>query len=621
MIVYNLAENFANTKNKNMNKQICQKCGEVISNNFNETLSFCTNCGAGINLSPTQENNLPLGNAHYSPTPQNYNTNTGGNKLRYLFGCLGLLFGGAILAGAGFYGYWLWSSKKTDETGKTSAPASQTVRFVTIEPESLDPHYYSETIIRNALFDGLAEYNNQNSDLKPSLATSWGKNADATVWTFRLRKDAKWTDGKPITANDFVYSWKRLLNLEEKNSYSAFLLYDIKNAELYNTKKAKAEDVGVRAVDDHTLEVTMKKPTPYFDKIIGLTALRPVPQAAIEKFGSDWTKPENIVTSGAFKLVETSPKNQTVVQRNPQFWNNADTKLEKIVFISDETIPVGSKPGENTIKFYEEGKMDAVAITSEPGESIRNRADFTRIKTSGIEFLYINTTVKPFNDVRVRRALSLAINRDKLKTNNISQFPTDSFVPEVKGYENAKGGFYQPEEARRLLAEAGFPNGVNFPEFEYIYNTNERNRDFAEFVRTQWKDELNVTVKLANMQFKEFLTKRNKLDFNGVARGGWISDFDDPYNFLYGTSLTEKNGGTGWTDKKYIEMMENSNLETDETKRYKLLNEAETYLLAQQPVIPLSVAARGFLCQPYVKNLSPNPSYFINWREVFIDIK
>ncbi|MBA2737636.1 MAG: peptide ABC transporter substrate-binding protein, partial [Pyrinomonadaceae bacterium] len=496
---------------------------------------------------------------------------------------------------------------------------SQTVRFITNEPESLDPQLHSEAIVRNTLFDGLAEYNNKNSDLTPSLAEKWEKNADATVWTFYLRKNAKWSDGKPITANDFVYSWKRLLNPDEKLSYQSALLYDIKNAELYGTKKAKAEDVGVRAIDDYTLEVTMGKPTPYFYKNISLTVFRPVPQAAIEKFGKDWTKPENIVTSGAFKLKEFSPKNQTVVERNPQFWNNADTKLDKIIFISDETIPFGSKPGENTVKFYEEGKMDAAFIMSSPDESVKNKTDFSLIKTNGTGFLSINTSSKPFKDVRVRRAFSLAINRDKLKEKNLSQFPTDSFVPEIKGYENAKNGGYQPDEARKLLAEAGYPQGLNFPEIEYIYNTNERNRDFAEFVQAQWQNELNIKVKLVNMEIRELLKKRSALDYNGIAHDGWFGDFDDPYNFL-NILYTYKNGnGTGWTDKKYAEMVEKSNLETDEAKRYKLLNEAETYLLEQQPVIPLTVSARGLLCQPYIKNLSPNPLGFINWREVYVD--
>ncbi|MEO6590208.1 MAG: ABC transporter substrate-binding protein [Pyrinomonadaceae bacterium] len=604
-----------------MNKQVCRKCGEVISNDFNETLSFCTNCGASVNLSPTADNTLSLNKSEtlYSPTPQNYNAKSGGKGLHYLFGCLGLIIGGAILSGIGFYGYYLWSAKKTEETGKIVAPTSQTVRFIVNESESLDPQLYSEAIVRNALFDGLAE-NNKNSDLTPSLAEKWERNADATVWTFYLRKDAKWSDGKPITANDFVYSWKRILTPDEK--FSGYLLFNIKNAELYSSKKAKAEDIGVRAVDDYTLEATMEKPAPYFYKLIALTAFRPVPQTAIEKFGKDWTKPENIVTSGAFKLKEFSPKNQIVVERNPQFWNNADTKLEKIIFISYDKVPAGSDYPEKASKRYENGETDAVMITSEPDESIKKRADFSRFKANGIEYLNLNTSIKPFNDIRVRRAFSMALNREKMKEKNLSQFPTDSFLPEIKGYENAGSGSYQPDEARRLLAEAGYPQGLNFPEIEYIYNTNERNRDIAEFVQKQWKDEINIKVKLVSMEFKEFLKKRSAFDYNGIARGAWVSDFNDPYNFL--SSLyyfyTDKNGKiTGWTDKKYGEVVEKSNLETDEAKRYKLLNEAETYLLEQQPVIPLAGSTGGFLCQPYVKNLSPNQSGFINWREVYIE--
>ncbi|CAN5510085.1 peptide ABC transporter substrate-binding protein [soil metagenome] len=601
-----------------MNKLICQKCGVEISNEFGVTLTYCTNCGESIkNLHTEKTVELNEVQTLVSPPTLNQNAPPKSNLTRNVLGCLGLGFGAVLLSAVGIFGYWYWSEKNSvnpDYFGKIVPPKSQTVRFVANEPESLDPHLRPEPIISNALFDGLAEYNNQNSDLTPSLATSWERNADATVWTFYLRKDAKWSDGKPITANDFVYSWKRLLNPDEK--FNGYWLFNIKNAELYNTKKAKVEDVGVQAIDDYTLQVTMEKPTPFFDKLIALTAFRPVPRDAIEKFGKDWTKPENIVTSGAFKLTERTPKNQTVVERNPLFWDNANTKLEKIVFISDEKTPFGSEFRINPRELYEKGEIDATFTKSLPNESLKAKKDYLLEKGNGTEFININTTIKPFDDVRVRRALSLAIDREKLKENNLSNFPTTSFAPEFKGYENPKGASYNPVEARKLLADAGFPNGSNFPEIEYIYNTNETNRNIAEFFQEQWQKELGVKVKLVNLEFKEFFPKRNKFDYKGVARGGWFGDYADPYEFL--NLLSEKNE-SGWNDKKYIEMLEKSNLETDQTKRYKLLIEAETYLLEQQPVIPLYNQAIAILCKPYVKNLVPNSLRQINWREVYVD--
>ncbi len=604
-----------------MNKQFCPKCNAVVTDDFGRTQAFCSNCGSSASFGQTEQAfQMNETETPGPPSPQKHTSQADGKGLYYLFGCIGLLGALMVVAAAGFLGYWYWTNKDTaDNGGKVVPPKSQTVRFLTAEPDSLDPHDYSNTVILNALFDGLLEYNNKNNDLAPSLAEKWEMNADATRWTFSLRKDARWSDGKPITANDFVYSWRRALNPEHAFR-NAFMLYEIKNAESYNNGKGKAEEIGVRALDDFTLQVEMEKPTPYFYKTVALPAFRPVPRQAVEKHGEIWTKPENIVTSGAFKLSEFFPKDKIVVERNPMFWDNSKTKLEKIIFISEEKIPAGREYPEKPFEIYEKGEADAVFANSTPEEAIRNRKDFSVVKTTATDFIIVNTKVKPFDDVRVRRAFSLAINRDKLKQSNLTNFPTDSFLPEIKNYQNAGSGNYNPVEARRLLAEAGFPNGQNFPEFEYTYNTAQRNLDIAENVQAQWQAELNVIVKLKNMEWKEFLKIRGAAEYKGFARSGWIADYDDPLNFL-NLLVIEKNGfGTAWEDKKYAEMIGKSYLETDEAKRYKMLSEAEKYLLEQQPVIPLVMGSRGILCQPYVKNLSPNPLGQINWREVFVEI-
>ncbi len=566
----------------------------------------------------------------YNQAPQKHNPKTNSKTAYYVFGCLGLAFGAILLGGIGILGYWWWSSSQaekdvgnTEYYGKIVLPKSQVVRFMTAldDPDSLDPQQSGiyESAITSALFDGLVEYNNQNADLTPSLATRWENNADATVWTFHLRREAKWSDGKPITASDFVYSWRRALNPDLKNR-NAFVLYHIKNAERFNTKQATAEDVGMQVIDDYTLQVTLERPTPFFIKTIAESVFRPVPQQMVEKFGKDWTKPENIVSSGAFKLAEWTAKKQIVVERNPQFWDNANTKLEKIIFLSTQINSAGEFEPTDPLELYKNGEIDAsLRVSSRNDKSSLTKKDYLSAKWNSIEFITVNTTVKPFDNTRVRRALSLAIDRERLKEKGLSNYPTTSFTPEIKGYENAKGTGYNPVEARRLLAEAGFPGGSGFPEIEYIYNTNERNRDLVQFVQEQWQKELGVKVKLVNMEFKDFLKKRNALDYKGVARDGWIGDFLDPYTFLR-LPVLEKNGnGTGWIDKKYVEMIEKSNLETDETKRYRMLHEAEKYLLEQQPIIPLYVGVSGILCKPYVKNLLPNPLRQINWREVYID--
>ncbi len=607
-----------------MSKQICQNCGGEIANDFNQTLSFCTNCGSGINLLQNEKTLLsPEKTSTFSPTPVNYNAKPNGKSPNYLLGCFGLLIGGVFLSAFGVFGYWWWSSS-TEKTfvnseyyGVIVPPKSQVVRFMngsTRESKSLDPQAgdLDEIKIANALFDGLAEYNNQNSDLKPSLAIKWEKNADSTVWTFYLRQDAKWTDGNPITAHDFVYSWTRSVNPNLK--LNAFMFFYIKNAKSVNEKTAPPDAFGVKAIDDYTLQVTMEKPTPFFDKVAAMPYFRPIPRQAVEKFGKDWTKPENIVSSGAFKLAEWTPKDKIVLERNAQFWDNANTKLEKIVFPSPERVSLDKL---RVVEWYKNGEIDVSLSTVSDDESFVDKKDFLRVKTSGTRFLWLNTTVKPFNDNRVRRALSLAINREAFKELKITNFPTYSFLPEIKGYENSKSGGYNPDEARKLLTEAGFSNGNNFPEFEIIFNTSKTNFDIAENIQRQWQKELGIKVKSVNIEFKDFLKKRSALDYKGAAIGGWSSDFDDPYNFL--AFFSDEKNGTGWSDKKFIEMLEKTNTEPDEAKRYRMLTEVENYLLEQQPVVPLYVSRNSFLCKPFVKNLAPNPLGYINWREVYID--
>ena len=611
-----------------MNNQICPECGGAISNDFGNTLLFCTNCGAPIrNL--TQEKTLSLSGEPTVVSPArvtNDNSSAANRKMtRYFLGCLGLLFGAVILGAVGIFGYWQWAKKNpvssnSEYFGKIAPPKSQAVRFyLGDEPERLDPQSagYSESVMTNALFDALVEYDARAENIKPSLVEAWERNADATVWTFRIRREAKWSDGKPFTAHDVVYSWRRALNSQTSVPNSS-LLFVIKNAENFQNNKARAEEVGVRAVDDNTLEVVMEKPTPYFIKLVAANSVfRPVPEHGIGKSDKDWTvlQKEKMIVSGAFRLAEWTPEKQIVLERNPQFWDNANTKLDKITFPSPRRTSNYAPDLIQPYKLYEDGEIDATKAASPPKESYKDKKDYAVAKGIGTEFISLNTNVAPLNDERVRRALSLAIDREKMREKNISNFPTASFVPEIKGYENAKSAGFDPNQARKLLAEAGFPNGAGFPEIEYAYNTTEKNRDAAQFVQEQWQKELGVRVKLNNMEFKQFLQKRKALDFQGVARNGWIGDYADAHSFLGGMGEFM----IGWSDNKFDDLVAKSNAEPDESKRIQFLKEAENYLLEQQFVIPLFTSANAMLVKPYVKNLAPNALDFINWREVYID--
>ena len=627
------------------------------------------------------------------------------------------------------------SAKDEPYFGKVSPPEGQVLRYLSgAEPQTLDPQYMTgqpESRIAVALFDGLVEYEERTMMPRPSLATSWGPNADGTVWTFHLRNDAKWTDGSPITAHDFVYSWRRALSAELAAPYAS-LMYSVKNGQAYNelaafvrypatgkfateedlkragtdgavnytgdapvrfdgpspaanvaenTKSAAtqtsnaapaekaeakptlikylfvpadAEDrdkllngdpakkkpgkpelarfiqgkefvpvtkeyVGLRALDDYTFQVTLESPTAYFIKMLYHQFFRPVPRQAIERWGNAlWVKPEHIVTSGAFKLVEWKPYERIIVVRNPIFWDNANTKLDKIIFPSTEQLTTA-------MNLYKAGEIDCTQSNEVPppwrNQLKETKKDYVYGPYLQIESLGIKTSLPPLNDVRVRKALSMAVNRQILADQAPGRQPTSSFTPKMEGYENAVGADYNPEKARQLLAEAGYPGGKGFPELEILYNSGESNKQTQEIVQQMLKKELGIKVSLTNQEWRVYLenSRANKLNFKGFVRWAWIGDYVDPNTFLEMLTSTSDNNRTDWKDPKYDAMLAAANAEIDPAKRMKMLHDAEAYMLDHQPMIPLFIGPSSFLCKPYVKNLVPNLLDQHDWRQVYID--
>ncbi|MGB7924479.1 MAG: peptide ABC transporter substrate-binding protein [Pyrinomonadaceae bacterium] len=619
------------------------------------------------------------------------------------------------------------SAKEEAYFGKVKPPEGQVLRYSSGgEPQTLDPQYMTgqpESRIAAALFDGLVEYEERTMGQRPSLATSWEPNEDGTVWTFHLRNDAKWTDGKPITAHDFVYSWRRALSAEFAAPYS-YMLYMLKHGQPYNEqamfvrdpqsgrfateedvkragtdgaitftgdeptrfdkpstaapsdstqppvaaenadaiplkikyvvvpgdaadrkklldgdpangKPAKPElarfiagkefvpvtkeHVGVRAIDDYTFQVTLEGPTAYFIKLLYHQFFRPVPQQAIEKWGNAfWTKPGNIVTSGAFKLAEWLPYESITVVRNAGFWDNANTKLDKIIFPETEQLTT-------EMNLYKAGEIDCTRSNAVPpawqNQLKETKKDYVYGPYLQLQALAIKTTMPPLNDLRVRKALSMAINREIIALQAPGRVATTSFVPRMEGYVNAEVEGYNPEKARQLLAEAGFPGGRGFPELEILYNTAEANKQTMEFVQQMWKKELGIKISLTNQEWRVYLdnTKANKLNFKGFARWAWIGDYVDPNTFLELLTPNSDNNRTAWKDPKYESMLAAANAEVDPPRRMKMLHDTEAYMLSQQPMIPLYIGPSSFMCKPYVKNLVANLLDQHDWRGVYID--
>jgi oligopeptide transport system substrate-binding protein len=352
---------------------------------------------------------------------------------------------------------------------------------------------------------------------------------------------------------------------------------------------------------------------------------RPVHQKAVEQYGNAWTRPEHIVTSGAFTLKIWRPYDRLVVVRSPTYWDAANVKLDQITFYPLED-------NSTIMNLYKAGEVDAVLNHTVPAawiDRIRQYKDYMDAPELANDYYMINTTVPPMNDVRVRRAFNMAIDKEALALYRRVTKPLTSFVPEgiFNDYPRPAGDPFDPERARALLAAAGYKDATGtydastFPirDVELTYNTTENNKQVAEFVQAQWKQNLGLTVPLKNMEWRTFLDSRAKLQYKGFARSGWVGDYMDLFTFLNIFSTPKGDNGTGWWDRTYAATLIEANRESDAARRYALMAGAEVLLLEAQPVIPLMTNATNWVKKPYVKGMYPNPVTLHAWKFVYIE--
>jgi oligopeptide transport system substrate-binding protein len=544
-------------------------------------------------------------------------------RAAYRFGAAGLLAGSLFVASA-----CTTQAKDSPYFGKAVPPDGQVMRYISgSEPETLDPHLSTgqpEARIYLALFEGLTEYHPVTGQAIPAIAERWEPNADNTEFVFHLRRNARWSSGDPITARDFVYAMRRSLD-PALAARSAYLAYYIVGAQAYNEGKGRAEDVGVAAIDEYTLRIRLTQPVPYLTGLLAHQFFRLVPQKAIDKYGDAWTRPENIVTCGAFKVETWRSYDRLIVVRDPMYWDASKVRLDRIIFYPLE---------DNTTKMnlYKAGEVDAVYNHTVPYawvDEMRRFRDYQDKPENAIEYYMLNTRKPPMDDIRVRRAFNMAIDKVALAAYRRVVKPLTAFSPEgiFPGYPQPKGDPFDPNRARELLAQAGYrdasgqydPSTFPATSIEISYNTTESNRETAEFVQAQWKRNLLITVPLRNHEWKTFLDSRAKLQYSGAARAGWVGDYMDPYSFLDLFSTPTGDNGTGWWDPKYVAMLREANSQRDQMKRYELLARAEAFLLAVQPVIPLYTSATDALTKPYVKGLYANPLMLHPWKYVYIE--
>jgi len=457
------------------------------------------------------------------------------------------------------------------------------------EPETLDPALITgqpEGRIANALFEGLLAFD-QGGRPQPGMAESWEVSADGRVYTFKLRDGLVWSDGMPLTSRDFVASWRRTLDPATTSEY-AYQLHYVKNARAFNegaiTDFAK---VGVSAPDDRTLRVELENPTSFFPDLCAFVTLLPVPVHVIEKHGDDWIKPGNLVGNGAYLLDEWRLNDRIRLRKNPRYWNAANVAMETI-----DVIPVSR--ANTAFNLYAGGQadlmMDKGLVPPALLGEIKKRADFHAAPFLGTYFLRFNSQKGPFTDPRVRKAFSLAVDKAAIvgRITRAGELPADSFVPPgAGGYEPPEGMAHDADEARRLLAAAGYPGGRGFPMVTYLYSEGEMNEAIAVELQSMWRQELGVNVQLLRQEWKVYLRSLSALDYD-IARSSWVGDYPDPNTFLDMFVTGGGNNRTGWGDAEYDRLIAQAAAEADREKRFGILREAENILVnGQAPVCPV----------------------------------
>ncbi|MGE5578234.1 MAG: peptide ABC transporter substrate-binding protein [Syntrophothermus sp.] len=493
------------------------------------------------------------------------------------------------------------------------------------EPETLDPNKSTgipEAIIEINLFDGLTRLDKTDRPVA-AIAKSWEISKDGLEYTFHLR-DAKWSNGDPVTAYDFEYSWKRALAPETASEY-AYQLYYIKNGEEYNTGKIKdANEVGVKAVDAKTLKVTLRAPTAYFLSLVAFPTYLPLNKKAVEAGGDTWyTKPETLVSNGPFKLAKWAHQDRIELVKNPTYWDAKNVKLDKLVMYMVEA--------ESTeLTMFETGQLDLGHYPPRP-EMPRLIAE-KKVKFTpylGTYYYFLNVNKPPFDNPKVRRAFALAINRKQIveKVSKAGELPAMAWVP--YGIPDAKpgtdfrkvGGEYfkdnDVETARKLLAEAGYPDGKGLPPIEILYNTNENHKAIAEAIQEMWKKALGANVTITNQEWKVYLQSRDEGRYQ-VARAGWIGDYVDPMTFIDMMMTDNGNNDSFWGDKKYDELVKVAQTTTDPKKRYKAMHDAEKILMDAMPLIPIYFYTNPVLQKDYVKDVIMSMLGFYDFKYAWI---
>ena len=495
------------------------------------------------------------------------------------------------------------------------------------EPQGLDPHVVTgvpEHFIIGALFEGLAAKNPYTLEPEPGVAQSWDISEDGRVITFHINPRAMWSNGESMTAADYVWSWQRLLSPALGSEY-AYMLYPVKNARDFN-KGAITDfaEVGVTALDDLTLQVTLDERTPYFIQLMDHYSTFAVHRPTIEKFGqmtdryTPWTRVENMVSNGAFRLRDWQLYRRIEVEKSDTYWDRDNVKLNGIVFYPTENV-VSEERMFRVGQLHYTGSvpLGKIPVYQEMADSPYRQAPYL-----GTYYYLLNTTRAPTDNLKVRQALSMAVDRDSLNKNVLKGTNLVAYSitpPDTLGYYPPKLFSHDVAGARRLLAEAGYPDGRGWPGLELTYNTSEDHRKIAVALQQMWKDALNIEVTLTNQEWKVYLDSITQMDFQ-IARRGWIGDYVDPNNFLDLFLTGGGNNSTGFADPRYDDLiLRKAPQAATREARYAVFHEAETLLMEQMPIIPVFTYTSKHLIHPSVNGMPPNLMDWANFKYVWLD--
>lgn len=481
-------------------------------------------------------------------------------------------------------------------------------------PLSLDPATVTTTVEFNIalqLFEGLTTFDAENNSVLPGVAERWEISPDGLTYTFFLRHNAVWSNGKAVTAATFRESWLRVLDAQTESDYAP-LLFVIHKAKAYHEGSVTADEVGITVQEQFRLEVRLEHPAPFFLNLTALPIYMPVPDFVIQQVGVKWATAEQLIGNGVligngpFLLLAWPDLYTVQLRKNPQYWDAESVSLERVQyqFLEDDMM------AESAFNAYKANRLEWI-ITKNIDETLNNSPDLLRVALFATYFYRINVTRPPLNDLRVRQALSMALDRITIgkSVNKWGEMPALTFVPSssVTNYANEPAYIEHPRKAQELLSEAGYPEGNNFPELHLLFNDNSVHETIAREIQRQWKKWLNIEVKLEKQEWGEYRERVSDLEYD-IARSSWVGDYLDPSSFLdiFELPMSPLNR-TGWEHPEYSRLVGEARYMADSKQRMALYQKAERILLQEGPIIPIYHTISLYLIKPYVRGIYPHP--------------